>query len=178
VSWDADGYARALDFAATAHGAQVVPGSGFPYVVHLTKVAAEVARACVEDATLDASLAVTCALLHDCVEDAGVTVDALTQRFGPVVAQGVLALSKDKAVPKDARLADSLRRITQAPREVWVVKLGDRVTNLEPPPAHWPVEKRRAYRAEAEEILRALGPASSWLAQRMRARIAAYAAHC
>jgi hypothetical protein len=39
--WNQDEFKRALDFAARAHGEQKVPGSGFPYLVHLTKVATE-----------------------------------------------------------------------------------------------------------------------------------------
>src|SRR5436190_1520846 len=78
--WDADTYKRALDFAARVHNAQKMQGSDLPYVVHLTKVAAEVMRACAEEPGADATLAVTCALLHDCVEDAGITKDELATK--------------------------------------------------------------------------------------------------
>jgi (p)ppGpp synthase/HD superfamily hydrolase len=139
--WDQDSYKRALDFAAKAHGAQQVPGSGFPYVVHLAKVAAEVMRACDEE-RLDGSLSVTCALLHDTIEDAGVTRAQIEEAFGPRVAAGVDALTKRDALSKEERMRDSLDRIRAQGREVAMVKLADRITNLEPPPPHWTLEKR------------------------------------
>ena len=144
--WDADAYKRALDFAAKAHGKQAVPGSGFPYVVHLAKVAADVMRACVDEPRADATLAVTCALLHDSMEDAGVTKAQLAAPFGERVADGVDALTKRESVPKAERMHDSLARIASAPPEIAMVKLADRITNLEPAPPHWRAEKRHAYR--------------------------------
>ncbi len=44
MHWDQYLFLRALDFAAKAHGPQQVPGSGAPYVVHLAKVASEIAH--------------------------------------------------------------------------------------------------------------------------------------
>src|SRR5258708_2572005 len=142
--WDQDAYKKALDFAARAHAAQQVPGSGFPYVVHLTKVAAEVMRACAEE-RIEGSLALQCALLHDTIEDASVTRAQSEEAFGPAVAAGVDALTKRESLPKEERMADSLARIRAQPREVAMVKLADRITNLEPPPPKWTVEKRTAY---------------------------------
>jgi (p)ppGpp synthase/HD superfamily hydrolase len=54
------------------------------------------------------------------------------------------------------------------------VKLADRITNLAPPPPHWTPEKIRAYRAEAEGILSALGDASPFLSKRFAERLANY----
>lgn len=173
MSWNQDLFKRTLDFAAKAHGPQQVPGSGAPYVVHLVKVATEVLRAA--DGSFDVDFAMQCALLHDCVEDAGVEVEALHLEFGSRVANGVHALTKDDLVSKPERMADSLRRIKAQPREVWLVKLADRITNLEPAPAHWTAEKRAAYRAEAQAICDALGEAHAGLAARMREKIASYA---
>jgi hypothetical protein len=39
----------------------------------------------------DADLAVSCALLHDTIEDTGTTHAEIADRFDPVVADGVLA---------------------------------------------------------------------------------------
>ena len=175
--WNADLFARALDFAAKAHGDQKAPGTGYPYTTHVTKVAVEVLRACAGDASLDVDLACTCALLHDCVEDAGVTRAQLAEAFGEAVAAGVSALTKDEAVPKEGRMADSLARIRAQPREVWLVKLADRITNLEAPPYYWNQEKRRAYREEAKAIHAALADAHAGLAARLLARIDAYEAY-
>ena len=177
MRWDQDLFKRALDFAARAHGAQQVPGSGFPYVVHVTKVATEVMLAC-QDGGLEPNLAMACALLHDTVEDAGVALPVLEQEFGPAVALGVQALTKDPALPKAQRMADSLRRIRHQPREVWAVKLADRVSNLEPPPPDWSLDKRRAYLAEAHLILEALRGGSPALEARLLTKASLYEQWC
>ncbi len=170
--WNQDLFKRTLDFAASAHGSQAVPGSGFPYVVHLVKVATEVLHAA--DGRFDVDFAMQCALLHDSVEDASVAVASLREEFGARVADGVSALTKDDRVPKAERMADSLRRIRAQPREVWLVKLADRITNLEPAPAHWSAEKRSAYLVEAKVIHDALGEAHAGLAARIREKMASY----
>lgn len=174
--WNPDRYQRALAFAAAAHGEQRLPDSTVPYVVHLAEVAMEVMAAAAEDPAVDADLAVECALLHDTVEDAGVGPEELSRRFGDRVARGVIALTKSAALPKAERMADSLRRILAEPREVAMVKLADRITNLQPPPRSWSQEKIAGYREEARRILDALGPAHEGLAQRLGAKIATYPA--
>jgi (p)ppGpp synthase/HD superfamily hydrolase len=177
MRWDQDLFKRGLDFAARAHGAQAVPGSGFPYVVHVTKVATEVLLAC-QDGGLEPNLAMACALLHDTIEDAGVTEAQLAAEFGLSVALGVKALTKDPAVSKAHRMEDSLRRIRHQPREVWAVKLADRVTNLEPPPPAWSLEKRRAYLAEAHVILAELRGGSPVLEARLLGKATQYERYC
>jgi len=172
---DPERYVAALRFAAERHRDQRVPDSEFPYLVHVASVAAETIAALVPG--IDADLAVGCALLHDTIEDTATTHAELAERFGPAIADGVLALSKTSALPKAEQMADSLRRITAQPREVWMVKLADRITNLAPPPRTWTVDKRRRYRDEAVRIADALGTASPVLDARIRARIAAYAAY-
>lgn len=176
--WNADRFASTLDFATKAHGEQKVPGSGQPYVVHVVKVAAEVLHAWASTRDFDVELAVTCALLHDSMEDAGVTHQQLVERFGLAVADGVQALTKDEALEKSQRMADSLRRLQQQPRAVQLVKLADRITNLEEPPSYWTKEKRLAYRDEARLIHEALGSAHAGLAERLEARRQAYLRFC
>ncbi|MDD1444504.1 HD domain-containing protein [Dolichospermum sp. ST_sed3] len=124
----------------------------------------------------DGDLAIQCALLHDVIEDTDTTYDQVLATFGKSVADGVLALSKDKAVEKSQRLADCLRRIRLQPPEVGMVKLADRITNLQPPPAHWTPEKIKRYRAEALEIHSALKDSSQVLATRLAHKIECYAA--
>ena len=152
-------------------------GSGLPYLVHVVSVAGEVLSV-LDREPLDPDLAVGCALLHDTLEDTTTTYAELVATFGTAIADGVRALSKlDDSIPKADQMADSLRRIRQQPREVWVVKLADRITNLAPPPAGWSSDKRRAYRAEAIEIADALAGASPALEARIRERIAAYSSY-
>jgi (p)ppGpp synthase/HD superfamily hydrolase len=170
VTFDPDLYLRALRFAARAHGDQRMPG-GFPYVVHVTSVAAVAASAI--DPGVDGDLLIGCALLHDVVEDTRVGDAEIEAEFGPHIAAGVRALTKTKAALDP--MADSLRRIQDQPREVWMVKLADRIVNLTPPaPAHWSAEKRADYAREGAVILDALGTANEGLASLLRARIRAY----
>lgn len=172
--WSPDRYLHAARFAATAHHGQKLPGGELPYLLHVSFVAAEVMAALAIETVAQPDLALACALLHDTVEDCGVTVEQIAAEFGPAVAAGVSALSKDPALPKEQAMADSLRRIQEQPREVWMVKLADRISNLETPPHYWKPAKIAAYGVEALVIADALGAASPWLLTRLRARIAGY----
>ena len=173
-AWSPERYLAALRFAAEAHRGQTVPGTDLPYLMHVTSVAMEAMAACAAEPALDGDLAVLCALLHDTMEDAGVSAATLGQHFGAPVAAGVAALSKRPDLPKELKMRDSLERIRAQPPAVWAVKLADRITNLQPPPKHWTAAKIAGYREEAGEILAALGAGSPFLALRLKAKIAAY----
>jgi (p)ppGpp synthase/HD superfamily hydrolase len=175
--WSDQAYNEAIAFAAEAHLdiGQTVPGTRLPYVVHVANVAMEVMAALSVTEGLDGTLAVVCALLHDTLEDTRVTVDQLRARFGDATADGVLALTKHESVgDKDAQMADSLRRILLQPLEIAVVKLADRITNLQPPPRHWDAARMVRYQREAMAIHGALGERNVFLARRLEERIADY----
>lgn len=172
--FDRDLYMRAWRFAAIRHNGQLVPGSDLPYVVHLGAVAMEVIAALAVERVDDPDLAVACALLHDSIEDANVSREEIATEFSEAIAAGVVALSKNADLPKAERMADSLQRIKQQPREVAMVKLADRTVNMEPPPHTWSRDKRHAYREEARVILDELGAASPTLATRLRQKIERY----
>lgn len=173
MSFSPDHYVKALSFAARAHGDQKTP-MGLPYVVHLTSVCMEVIRALHAEPGLDGDFAITCALLHDVIEDTETTRDAVEEAFGPLVSAGVEALTKNETLPKSDQMPDSLQRIRSQPPEVAMVKLADRITNLAPPPPQWSAEKVTKYRAEAEEILKALGDTSAFLDIRFRQKLVGY----
>jgi (p)ppGpp synthase/HD superfamily hydrolase len=174
--WSPEIYITACRFAAQAHQGQLVPGTDLPYMLHFSLVCMETMTALTVEAGHDADLAIQCALLHDVIEDTAITYDEVLADFGKHVADGVLALSKDPHLEKSQQLADSLRRIQLQPVEVWMVKLADRITNLQPPPAHWSKEKIKLYRAEAVGINAALKDASPLLAARLAEKINRYAA--
>lgn len=73
-------------------------------------------------------------------------------------------------------MLDSLQRIRTQPKELWMVKLADRITNLQAPPASWTPARIAVNRAEAEIILSELGPASLLLARRLAQKLEAYRA--
>ncbi len=174
--WSPERYLAAWRYAAEMHGEQKVPGTQLPYVVHVAAVTMEVMTALAQSNSVDnADLAVQCALLHDVIEDTPASYADVSARFGVAVADGVLALTKDKTLPtKSAQMADSLARIRQQPREVWTVKLADRITNLQTPPSHWDAAKIVAYRVEAQTILAVLGEADGRLAARLEKKIGRY----
>ncbi len=173
-NWSQELYIRAYRFAARAHQGQIYPGTELPYVMHLSFVSMEILSALNVESGRDGNLAVQCALLHDSIEDTSTTYADLAEKFGINVADGVLALSKDSAVAKSQQLTDSLQRIRSQPPEIWMVKLADRISNLQPPPPHWTSEKISHYRDEAIEIHAALQAASPFLGLRLLEKIKNY----
>jgi len=177
-SWNPDTTQKALRFAAHAHQGVKVPGSDLPYILHPMLVCMEVMAALGSAPDLDGDLAVQCALLHDVIEDTPFSYQDLADNFGEQVAQGVLALSKDKNLPNEQQMADSLKRIQQQPKEIWMVKLADRIVNLSPPPGHWTIEKCQQYRLDAILIHEALHEASAALGKRLLEKIEEYKQYC
>ena len=178
-AWNQERVLAAWNFASLAHRGQCVLGTDVSYINHIGSVTMEVMGAVSQapGGAFDTDLAILCALLHDTIEDTGTTFETVASAFGTAVAQGVQALSKDKALSgRRAQMADSIARIKGQPPEVWMVKLADRITNLQPPPAHWAPEKIQAYGEEAAFILGALGAAHPGLAQRLGEKIELYAA--
>jgi len=55
-----------------------------------------------------------------------------------------------------------------------MVKLCDRITNLQPPPEKWDKYKIENYRDEALVIMITLGEASPFLAERLEAKVSGY----
>lgn len=179
LNWKQDAYITAWHFAIQAHGNQTCPcifeGISMPYASHLGSVSMEVIAALNTDPTLNGNLAVQCALLHDTIEDTKVDFTTLEEHFGFEVASGVLALTKNKQFPtKKEQMLDSLERILMQPREIWIVKMADRISNLQPPPFHWDISKRRLYREEAILIHEYLHTANTLLSQRLREKIEEY----
>ncbi|MFV8752653.1 HD domain-containing protein [Nannocystaceae bacterium ST9] len=181
MPWSPEIWHAAWEFASRAHHGQRLPGSELPYAGHVAAVAMEVARAIAIRQAGAApverpDLAIACALLHDVVEDTPTSLATIAAQFGPEVARGVAALSKDPGVgDKPAQMLDSLTRIRECPPEVWMVKLGDRIHNLREPPHYWTREKIATYRDEAKQIHAALADACPVLAARLLDRIDRYA---
>lgn len=165
---------KAWRFAADKHQGQLYPGTELPYLLHIGSVLLALLPALDGRDEYDAGLAVNCALLHDTVEDTNTPLDEIREQFGPAVAEGVAALSKNASLPKEAAMEDSLERIRRQPKEIWLVKLADRIANLGTPPPHWNREKCLAYAAEGRRILESLGEASPLLAHTLTSRIAAW----
>lgn len=173
-----DFFKENLAFALSAHGEQKTP-HGLPYSMHFLSVATEVINALtLEPLSYDENnVAIACALLHDVNEDTKTRITRNTCLAGnvEVIAKGVEALTKNKALStKEAQMKDSLERLLKRQKCVGLVKLADRITNLDVPPKHWTEAKKRAYCEEAKLILKTLGHTHHYLAQKLEAKIIEY----
>jgi GTP pyrophosphokinase len=120
---------RAAETATVAHAGQL-RRSGEPYITHPIAVAGIVA-----DLGLDAQT-VAAALLHDAVEDTGVTNEIIDRDFGPAVAlivDGVTKLDRLQFDSKEAQQAATVRKMLVAMANDWrvlIIKLADRLHNM------------------------------------------------
>ncbi len=175
-NWSPENYIKAFKFAAHAHQGQKIPGSEIPYIMHLSFVSMEVIAALNVEKENNGNLAIQCAILHDTIEDTNITLEEIKAEFSEVVADGVLALTKNENLAKHLQMADSLRRIKEQPQEIWMVKLADRISNLQAPPHYWTIDKIIRYREEGIQIHEDLKDASPFLASRLANKIADYKA--
>ena len=172
--WSQEAYIKAYRFAAEKHKGQLVPNTEWSYLAHLSMVSMEVMAALDHESDMDENLAVQVAILHDTIEDTDTTYEELQLEFGQPVADGVLAVTKNKDIEKHLQMPDSLKRIKRQPKEIWMVKLADRITNLQPPPSYWTAEKRKKYLDEAKLILAELNSGNALLSKRLNEKIQAY----
>ncbi len=169
-------YQEAIKFATYKHleKKQKVKGTKLPYVVHLSNVAMELFAAAQHSPDFDLDYAIQVALLHDTVEDTDTTIDEIRNRFGDDIAEGVLAMTKNERLPKEMQIPDSLARIRKLRKEVWSVKLADRITNLQPPPSTWDNRKIKKYQEDSKLIHHALKDGNEYLAKRLKQVINEY----
>jgi (p)ppGpp synthase/HD superfamily hydrolase len=119
---------KARVFATAAHAAvkQVRKYTGEPYINHPFHVMSIVKTVPHTDAMLAA------ALLHDTVEDTGVTFELIEQEFGSEVAVLVGWLT-DVSMPEDGNRAGrkqiDLEHTADAPAEAQTIKLADLISN-------------------------------------------------
>jgi len=168
-----DLFHKALRLAAWAHYGQVTK-FGDPYITHPMAAAGEVMAAVMAGEKADVDLAAITALLHDVVEKSDVTIASIRKDFGKAIADGVFAMTKNRELPKEEQLRDSLIRILEQPKEIAMVKLGDRISSMLPPPPEWSIEKIETVTGNAGMILQMLGEASPFLQKRLEKKINFY----
>lgn len=169
-------YQEAIKFASSKHSKkkQKVPGTNLPYEVHLSNVAMEIIIAACHTDDFNLGFAIQVALLHDTMEDTATDFGELEDTFGVDIAQAVSALTKDKKLPKEQQMRDSLTRVKKLQAEVWAIKLADRITNLQSPPPQWDNSKKIKYQEEARIIYTELRDGNEFLARRIEAKIEEY----
>lgn len=168
-----DSYNQAWIFAAGAHAGQTLTASTLPYAVHLAMVANEVMAADREAPIERLAETLQIALLHDVLEDTSVPFEELQTRFGEFVAEGAQYLSKVVAGGK-LPLETYLERLATGAPQYAIVKLCDRITNLQPPPSSWARSKIAEYHGESQRILASLGHVHGPGAERLRTKIDNY----
>lgn len=140
---------RAYKFAENAHAGHT-RYSGEPYLVHLTAIAYKLADMGMGPRTIAAGL------LHDTIEDTGVTSDNIRREFGDEILfliEGVTKLSAVRYYGAD-RHNESLRKLFVATSQdirVLIIKLVDRLHNMQTL-EHIPPEKQQRIARETLEI--------------------------
>jgi RelA/SpoT family (p)ppGpp synthetase len=147
---DADLVRRAYEVADHWHSGQTRK-SGAPYITHPLAVALLLAEIGMDTTTLVA------ALLHDTVEDTGLTIGQVKAEFGAEVAVLVDGVTKlDGAKWGDHAEAETFRKMIVAASidlRVLVIKLADRVHNLRTLGFHGKREKRERIARASMELL-------------------------
>lgn len=116
---------RAVEFAKKAHEGQFRKGTKRPYIMHPMEVS-DIVATMTEDEELIAA-----ALLHDTVEDCeGITGDVIRKEFSDRVADLVLQESEDKSKTWMERKGATIEHLKVAPREVQMIALGDKLSNM------------------------------------------------
>lgn len=136
---------QALLFATERHSGAKRKGADIPYILHPMEAATVVATMSDDEELLSA------ALLHDVVEDAGVTFPELREKFGDRVADLVAAETEEKnrSLPaevtwcarKEASLAVLAGTDDPTVKMLW---LGDKLSNMR--------SLARQYRAMGEKV--------------------------
>ncbi|HJB19583.1 MAG TPA: HD domain-containing protein [Candidatus Bariatricus faecipullorum] len=116
---------RAIEFATKAHSGQFRKGTTRPYIVHPIEVGDIVASMTEDEEVISA------AILHDTIEDCeGVTAEVLEEQFNRRVASIVAQESEDKSRTWMERKSSTIEHIRYAPREVQMIGLADKLSNM------------------------------------------------
>ena len=122
---------KAIGFAARAHAGQVRKGTSTPYILHPLEAAAICAT------VTDDLEVLAAAVLHDVVEDTGISIDQVEEEFEARVANLVTGESEDKREGLPAaetwriRKEEAIEHIRSAEDPgVKIICLGDKLSNM------------------------------------------------
>jgi len=119
----------ALAFAVRAHGKQLRKGTNIPYITHPFSVAIYLLQSGRAEEVAIAGL------LHDVVEDTGVSLDVIRIEFGDRVAALVGAVTEHKHEdgverPWEVRKREALAHLETAEEDVLALKAADALHNV------------------------------------------------
>ena len=115
---------EAAEFAERAHEGVYRKGTKIPYITHPMETAAIVTAFTNEPEMIAA------ALLHDVIEDAGVTKEELEEKFGSRVAFLVESESEDKSRSWMERKGTTVEHLKSATRDEKILALADKLSNI------------------------------------------------
>jgi guanosine-3',5'-bis(diphosphate) 3'-pyrophosphohydrolase len=137
---------NAAHFAAVRHANQFRKGTArTPYINHPL----EVSRLINTVGMVDDVDILAAAILHDTVEDTGVTALELTDNFGWAVCAYVLEVSDDKSLPKARRKELQIEHAPHLSQGAKVIKMADKICNVgdvvKDPGVDWDLNRRIEY---------------------------------
>ena len=144
----------ALSFAADKHRNQRRKDKeASPYINHPIALA----RILSVEGGVDDGVVLCAAVLHDTIEDTETRYDELAGQFGREIAEVVLEVTDDKALPKAERKQLQIEHAPRLSRAAKLVKLADKIANVrdvaDHPPSEWPMERRREYFDWAKRVV-------------------------
>ena len=173
--WNGDLFYKVVEFAMKKHDGQKIMLSKMPYIGHVFEVFGECVAACLEEnISVKWDYLMMVAMLHDTLEDTDCTIQEIVDFFGVDVANGVKALTKDEKLPYQERIQDSLNRIILEGQEVALIKMADRIVNLQEKPTEWDSRKLAQYKEDSLKILNTFGHNSKILSERLKLKIEKY----
>lgn len=151
---------RADEFAARSHEGQYrkgKPGAAkVPYIEHPRAVATILHR----EAGVTDPVVLSAALLHDTMEDCGVSHENLVAEFGHEVADIVSELTNAVDYGPCGKAAwQATHAATMSPKAS-MVKVADKTANLRDlvnSPPDWPTERKRKYFEDARQVVQSMG---------------------
>lgn len=171
---DLDQYHTAIEYTASAHGSQKIKDSNQSYLKHLSMVTIEVINAFQINPNFNLNKAITISLLHDVIEDTDENCESIELSFGKEIADSVQALTKNIQLSGRKQLLDSINRIKNESKEVAIVKIADRISNLNIPPKSWGKKKIKSYHNDSIILLEKLKGVNYILENRLSNKIKNY----
>lgn len=149
-------FRRADQFADRYHAGQTRGNGKTPYITHPRAVASILH----DEAGITDEAMLQAALLHDTIEDCGVTHAHLVAEFGHDVADLVAELTNDPTVPYAGKTAAQVTKARTLSARAAAIKVADKAANLRDilsDPPNWSTERKRKYFSDARQVVQAMG---------------------
>lgn len=145
-------FVRALAFASEAHKGQCrLDANKIPYINHPIDVCLVLSQAGINDEDI-----LSAGMLHDVIEDCGISHSDLVAEFGLNVANLVLEVSDDPNLKGDKRKQAQIEKVKLMSDSAKLIKVADKICNLKDllwnPPIDWDVLQMEKYRDFARAV--------------------------